>query len=505
MLSRSLFRLGTALALFAALLGGVAGGADADRLNVLFIAVDDLNDWVGPLEGHPQAQTPNFDRLAARGVTFTNAHCQSPLCNPSRTSLMTGLRPSTTGVYCLSPWFRTVEPLKDVVTLSEHLTANGYHSLTVGKIFHGGYPPPAQQSREFVEWGPKAGGGPRPPEKLVVTQFGNHQGVDWGTFPHRDEDKGDWKVASWAVEKLQSNLPEPFFLSVGFALPHVPCYATQKWFDLYPDETLQMPDVLENDRDDTPEFSWYLHWYLPEVRLSWLKEVNQWRGLVRAYLASISFMDSQVGRVLDALEASGHADDTVVVLWSDHGWHLGEKEITGKNTLWERSTRVPLILAGPGIVQGVQCGEPAQLLDIYPTLVELCKLPQPKIPAAISDRVQGLEGHSLAPQLRDPATPREHPAITSHNLNNHTVRTNRWRYIRYADGSEELYDMQSDPHEWHNLAGKPESKSVIDELRPWLPQANIPPVPNSASRLLVEENGQWIWEGKPIVPSEKIR
>jgi arylsulfatase A-like enzyme len=478
--------------------------ADADRPNVLFIAVDDLNDWVGPLHGHPQVKTPHFDRLAARGVTFTNAHCQSPLCNPSRTSLMTGLRPSTTGVYCLAPWFREVEPLRDVVTLSEHFTANGYHTFTTGKIFHGGYPPKPHRAREFHDWGPPSGIGVRPPAKLVTTPGDNHPLVDWGTFDHRDEDKGDWHCASYTVEKLNSNLPEPFFLSCGFFLPHVPCYATQKWFDLYPEETLQLPEALDGDRDDTPEFSWYLHWQLPEVRLSWLQAENQWKPLVRAYLASVSFMDSQVGRVLDALEASGHADDTVVVLWSDHGWHLGEKAITGKNTLWDRSARVPLIFAGPGIVAGAQCGEPAELLDIYPTLVELCGLPQPKIPAAMHDRVQGLEGHSLVPQLANPQAVRHFPAITTHNVHNHGIRTSRWRYIRYADGSEELYDMQSDPREWKNLASDPEHRMTIAELARWLPQVNTPPVPGSAQRLLVQEDGVWMWEGKPVVPSEKV-
>lgn len=474
------------------------------RPNILFIAVDDLNDWVGPLQGHPQVRTPHMDRLAARGVTFTNAHCQSPLCNPSRTSVMTGLRPSTTGIYGLAPDFRDVESLREVVTLSEHFTANGYNTLTTGKIFHGGQPKPAHRSREFREFGPPAIVGARPKEKLVTTPQGNHPLVDWGTFPHRDEDKGDWRVASWAVDKLHSQLEEPFFLSVGFFLPHVPCYASQKWFDLYPEETLELPPVLPHDRDDTPDFSWYLHWNLPEVRLSWLQREQQWKPLVRAYLASISFVDSQIGRVLEALEASGHADDTIVILWSDHGWHLGEKGITGKNSLWERSTRVPLIFAGPGIVAGSRCEQPAELLDMYPTLVELCGLPSPAVPESLHQRARTLEGHSLVPQLKDPAAKRESPAITTHNVGNHTIRTVDRRYIRYADGSEELYDLRTDPNEWHNLADQPAQVSVKESLGKWLPQVNMPPAPGSAHRILVQENGRWIWEGQPIVPSERI-
>lgn len=467
--------------------------ASPRRPNVLVIAIDDLNDWVGPLGGHPQAQTPAMDRLASRGLTFTNAHCQSPLCNPSRTSLMTGLRPSTTGVYGLAPWFRTVPELQDLTTLPQHFKQNGYRTYTTGKIYHGGYPPREHRKAEFDVWGPGASVGVRPEEKLVETPHGNHPLVDWGTFPHQDHDKGDWQVASWAVDQLET-MPEdePFFMAVGFFLPHVPCYATQKWFDLYPDETLQMPPVLRGDRDDTPLFSWYLHWELPEPRLSWLREAGQWRSLVRSYLATISFVDSQVGRVLDALEASGHADDTVVVLWSDHGFHLGEKEISGKNTLWDDGTRVPLIFAGPGIVAGARCARPAELLDIYPTLSEICGLPTR----------EGLEGISLAAQLADPAASREHPAITTHNPDNHGVRSERWRYIRYADGSEELYDTHADPNEWRNLAGDRALASVIAEHRRWLPASSLPPVPGSAHRVLVREGDQWMWEGEPIDDAE---
>lgn len=466
-----------------------------DRPNVLMIAIDDLNDWVGPLGGHPQAQTPAMDRLAARGVTFTNAHCQSPLCNPSRTSLMTGLRPSTTGVYGLAPWFRAVPELENLTTLPQHFKRNGYRTYTTGKIYHGGYPPREQRMAEFDVWGPNASVGAGPAKKLVETPHGNHPLVDWGTFPHRDEDKGDWQVASWAVEQLEA-MPddEPFFMSVGFFLPHVPCYATQPWFDLYPNETLRMPPVLRGDRDDTPPFSWYLHWELPEPRLSWLREANQWRPLVRSYLATTSFVDSQVGRVLDALEESDHADDTVVVLWSDHGFHLGEKEISGKNTLWDDGTRVPLIFAGPGVTSGERCDRPAELLDIYPTLSELCGLPVR----------EELEGISMAAQLADPAAPRERPAITTHNPDNHGVRSERWRYIRYADGSEELYDTHMDPNEWHNLAADEAYEAVIAEHRRWLPASSLPPVPGSAHRILVREGDQWLWEGAPIDGANRV-
>src|SRR5690606_6518798 len=264
----------------------------------------------------------------------------------------------------------------------------------------------------------------------------------WGVFPHEDEDKGDYHVASWAEELLAGALPEPFFLSAGFCLPHVPRYATQKWFDLCPAEPLLLPPVTPQDRDDTPRFSWYLHWTLPEPRLKYLQEADQWTNLTRSYLACTSFVDSQVGRLLDALDASGRADNTIVVLWSDHGWHIGEKLITGKNTLWDDRTRVPLIFAGPGVNRGGRCHQPAELLDSYPTLTDLSGLPAK----------EDLEGHSLLPQLEQANAQREWPAITTHHHDNHGIRTAKWRFIQYADGSEELYDMQADPNEWHNLA-----------------------------------------------------
>lgn len=482
------------LALLAVIASAVpAEAADGKRPNILFIAIDDQNDWIGCFGGHPQSQTPHIDSLAEQGTIFLNAHCQAPLCNSSRTSLMTGLRPSTTGVYGLAPWFRNVESLNGLVPLPKYLSQHGYTTYSTGKIYHGGYGR-GKKDNEFDHLGPGASVGARPKQKLVKTPQ-DHALVDWGVFPHKDEEKGDWQVASWAVEQLEAGPQEPFFLSAGFFLPHVPCYATQKWFDLYPEDTLQLPPVLDNDRDDTPRFSWYMHWYLPEPRLKFLKEANQWKNLVRSYLACVSFVDSQVGRILDALEKSGHADDTIVVLWSDHGWHLGEKLITGKNTLWDDGTRVPLVFAGPGIAKGGRCTRPAELLDMYPTLVELCGLPEK----------QGLEGHSLVPQLNDDQAPRPWPAITTHNHDNHGVRSENWRYIRYADGSEELYNMQTDPREWNNLASQPEKYAdVLAEHRRWLPEKSAPPAPGSRSRILIYKDGQANWEGKDIAPNDPI-
>lgn len=480
---------------FLLLLPALAAAAEPHP-NVLMIAVDDLNDWVGPLGGHPLAKTPNFDRLAAQGTTFTNAHCQAPLCNPSRTSLLTGLRPSTTGVYALDVWFRNEERLRDVVTLPQHFMANGYYVATSGKIFHDAHPPKARREdgSEFTEWGEHGGLRNKPAKKFVNTPA-DLAAMDWGPFPDHDEECFDYDVASYAVDWL-SHPPadRPWMLCVGLRHPHVPCYAPQKWFDLYPSDNSILPAVKADDRDDVPFFAWYLHWKLPEPRLAWAQREQQWQPLVHAYLASVSFADAMLGRVLDALDASGKADNTVIVLWSDHGWHLGEKGITGKNTLWEPSTRVPLIFAGPGVAAGAKCGRPAELLDVYPTLVELCGLP-PR---------DGLEGLSLVPQLEDTAAPRDRPAITTHGPGNHGVRSERWRYLRYADGSEEFYDLAADPNEWTNLAADPAHADVKRDLAEWLPATDAKPLAGGTVRLLEQRDGVWYWEGQPIRPGDAV-
>ncbi len=466
--------------------------------NVIFIAIDDQNDWIGAFGGHPLAKTPHLDRLAERGTIFLNAHCQAPLCNPSRTSLMLGLRSTTTGIYGLAPWFRTLPQWQDRVTLPQHFKANGYRTLTSGKVYHGGVGGPRMRQREFDVWGPAGGIGVKPEQKLIPpTPMGNHPLMDWGVFPHRDEDKGDYQVASWTVEQIKAApRDEPFFLAAGFFLPHVPCYATQEWFDLYPDDDSVLPPLAEDEREGTPRFSWYLHWELPEPRLQWLRENDQWRNLVRSYLACTSFVDAQVGRIVAALEEQGLADNTVIVVWGDHGWHLGEKLITGKNTLWDRGTRVPMIFAGPGVTAGGRVTQPAELLDIYPTLIDLCGLPNR----------DDLEGITLRPQLEDATAARARPAITSHNQGNHGIRSERWRYISYADGTEELYDMVNDPLEWKNLASDPSLAGVVAEHRRWLPKIDVPPAPGSQHRVLTYDpaTDHAVWEGQVVTRQDEI-
>ena len=472
------------LCIFFLVLSGPAVFSQQEKPNVLMIAIDDLNDWVGYLNGHPKVQTPHIDQLAGRGLSFTNAHTQSPLCNPSRTSFLTGLRPTTTGVYALGPWFRQLEEYKDWVTLPQYFEENGYYTMTTGKIYHDAYPPEEgrEDGAEFSKWGFHGGFYPRPDEPFV--EEAGHPLMDWGVFPENDSQQDDWKIADWAIEQLK-NPPEdkPFFLSVGFRHPHVPLYATQQWFDLYPEEELLLPLVKGDDREDIPYFSWYLHWNL------------EWKPKVRAYLASVSFVDMLVGRLLNTLESEGLADNTIVVLLSDHGYHLGSKDISGKNTLWHESTRVPFIFAGPGIKEkGKKSDEAVELLDLYPTLVDLAGLPQK----------QGLDGHSVAPILKDAKHKRSWPAICSHGPNNDVVITEQWRYIRYADGSEELYNRIDDQYEWNNLAKKEGYAPIINELAQYLPKNVAKPAPGNTVRLVEIINGETYWQGKQIPKGAKV-
>ena len=249
-------------------------GFAAERPNVVFIAIDDQNDWIGPLGGHPLVKTPQLDRLAARGTVMLNAHCQAPLCNPSRTSLLLSLRPATTGIYGLAPWFRTLPNLAERVTLPQAFRQAGYQTAVAGKIFHERPRTPEGLQQEFSLWGPAGGIGVAPRQKLIpATPMGNHPAMDWGVFPHRDDDKGDFQVASWGCQQIRAaRSNEPFFLALGFFLPHVPCYATQPWFDLYPDDDTLLPETWEDDRADIPRFAWNLHWHLPEPRLAWLRQ-----------------------------------------------------------------------------------------------------------------------------------------------------------------------------------------------------------------------------------------
>ena len=458
-------RLGTMLIVALSLThAAVLPAAAEDKPNVLMIAVDDLNDWIGCLGGHPQAKTPHIDRLASRGVLFSNAHCQAPICNPSRVSLMTGRLPSTTGIYLLSPTaFRRSPALEDSQTIPEYFAKHGYATFGCGKIYHN-----CTSTETFHKYGPRGGFGPLPKKKINYPI--GHPLWDWGEFPESDDRTPDAKVADWAVEQLRRDHDKPFFLAAGFFRPHVPLYAPKQWWDLYPPEDeIELPKVLDTDRDDIPQYGKDLTAGFPAPRHSWFVENQQWKRAVRGYLACVSFVDHQIGRVLEALEQSRYIDNTIVVLWGDHGWALGEKQRWAKRALWQRETGVPLIIAVPGMAAGAKTSNPAGLIDIYPTLIELCGLPP-------NER---LEGHNLVPVLKSPSIQWEVPTICTFWKDNHAVISQRWRYIRYADGSEELYEITKDPREWHNLAGDARYAGAIKAHAAHLPKVNAEPLPGS--------------------------
>jgi iduronate 2-sulfatase len=429
--------------------------------NILFIAVDDLNDWVGALDGHPDTKTPNIDRLAAQGTVFLNAHTQAPLCGPSRASLMTGLRPSTTGIYgqIEDDVLRDAHPLIDSTAfLPEYFGQRGYKTMGIGKLFHRHAP-----DSVFEESGGRVPGfGPKPDRHFHWNQEGTS--TDWGPYPELDSEMPDHQSASWAIERLNQEHDRPFFLAVGFLRPHVPWYAPQKWFDIHPLDSLTLPPYLENDLDDIPDTGLQMATTPPMPTADWAIENGQWPAIVQGYLASVSFVDAQVGRVLAALEASPYADNTVVVLFSDHGYHIGEKNRFSKHTLWERSTRVPLIFAGRELPDGQSVTAPVELLDIYPTLLDLAGLEENRLN----------EGESLVALIEDPAAPWPHAAVTTYGRNNHGVAFEGYRYIRYEDGAEEFYDHSTDPNEWYNLAEEPDRRDEMDLFTRYLPSVNAP-------------------------------
>ncbi len=433
--------------------------------NVLLIAVDDLNDWVGSLDGHPDTRTPNIDRLAERGVLFTNAHCQAPICNPSRTSIMFGLRPSTTGFYNNKVHGARSEALTSKhVSMPRSFAANGYKTLTTGKIYHGSVVPP----NDFEVEGPRPGQR-NDLDKVIQTDRPDemHPLWDFGPQSYAEEKFNDYVDASWAISKLQEDHDRPFFMALGFYRPHVPFFSPERVHNS-PDliDGFTLPVVRDDDWSDLSEAAHELtmtRTHLP--RHSWMQENNNanWKEAVQAYLACVRWTDEQLGRVLDALDASPYADNTIIVFYSDHGYHLGEKLRWSKVSLWERSTRVPFIISVPGGLKGRRSTRPVELLSIYPTLLELSGLrANPE-----------LEGVGLKPLLENPEAEWDHPAITTLMRNNHSVRTDRWRYIRYADGSEELYDHENDANEWENLASNPELTEVIAGLKKHLPKLNV--------------------------------
>ncbi len=443
--------------------------------NVLFISVDDLNNMLGILKTHPNTKTPNIDKLASKGVLFSNAHCQAPLCGPSRASIMSGLRPSTTGIYGMIPddKIRSDNPAtKDIVFLPEYFSENGYHTMGIGKLFHSHAP-----EGMFDESGGRvARFGPYPDERFVWDGFGtsdrkNHgrTNTDWGAFPEVDSLMPDHKSVNWAIDRLNRNYDKPFFMGIGFLRPHVPLYVPQKWFDMHPLDSMETVAYRADDLDDVPPVALQINDLPMMPSTDWAIKSGEWPKIIQAYLACVSFVDYEIGRMLDVLENSAHKDKTVIVLWSDHGYRLGEKGTFAKHALWESATKAPLLFVAPNLPAGKVIDEPAEMLSIYPSLLELCGLPA----------YERNEGKSLVPLMlgKDKETS---VAITTFGMNNHTIKSKRYRYIRYEDGGEEFYDHRNDPNEFTNQANNPEYQDEKSALKKLLPKTNAVWDPNSS-------------------------
>jgi arylsulfatase A-like enzyme len=452
----------------ASLSPSIAAEAPAKGWDVVLISCDDLNDWVGPLGAHPQARTPHLDRLAAMGMTFTRAQANATICCPSRSSMLTGLAPTTIGVYDNTTLFRETPGFKDVVTLPQAFRRSGYEAVASGKIFHSLRGPFGDE----VSWNDilaQSFGTPSPPADAMPLS-GVHwpanmpvqrKSHDWGPIDSEKEATGDFENFVRAAERLQKSRKQPLFLAAGTYRPHVPIYAPREFFERLPLAEVQVPQRPENDLDDLPAFA--RSTYINNAVMDPIKKANAMPKAVRAYLAATTYADDCVGRIVDAVEKSPNREKTILIFWSDHGFHLGEKAVWTKNTLWEESTRIPLIIVAPGLVQpGSRCDRVVSLLDLYPTLAELCGFDVP----------HKLEGRSLVPLLRDPKLEWNHPAVTANyraGVLSYAVHQGNYHAIFYADGSRELYDLEADPDELTNLAADARHAARLEDMRRALP------------------------------------
>ncbi len=444
---------------------------DKQKPNVLFIAIDDMNDWTGFLGGHPQTITPNLDRLAEKGINFTNAHCPAPGCSPSRNALLYGIEPFNSGLYPFYSDEIHASLMEQYTSLPRIFKENGYETFGAGKIHHGS----KEDERQWIEYFQAS-----PGKKQFKEGEGYIRGKDGKlsfrpTF-HADEAHVDYQVASYGIDILKKQHEKPFFLAVGIVKPHLPFDSPVRFFDSLP-EHIEAPDILENDLLDIPKIG---NSFRRAGDDRAFKKDSAWEDVRRAYLACISWADYNIGRVLEELESSPYANNTIVVVWSDHGYHLGEKMSFRKFTLWEEATRVPFIIYDPrqeNQTEGRECNQSVSLINIYRTLTEMAGLPTPDY----------VDGESLVPQLKAPNTPLNKPAITSWGRGNYAVRIQDWRYIRYFDGTEELYHHDQDENEWYNLADSPEYQSKKLELNKYLPDQEAP--------LIEEYIAPWSLEG----------
>jgi len=444
------------------------------RPNILFIVADDLNSWIGPLGRHPDVRTPAMDRLAASGTVFTRAYCTAPYCNASRMSVFTGCLPATTGIYENEPLWTAQARRK---TFLEHFREAGYYCFGAGKVFHGNfdYATAGRNGAAEAAWRDSqnrpemwndfrtARPEPMPPNRPIngMFDFGNFDNVspwnhhfDWGALPAgREAEMPDAHTVADIAAFLKTPPEQPFFCAAGLYKPHLPWYVPQRFLDLYPLDKVSLPFVKEDDLDDVPQIA--RDWALSPPDHEAILKHDQWRHAVQGYLAAISYCDSMIGKLLDALAASPAADNTIVVLWGDNGFHLGEKLHWRKFVLWEEATRVPLIIVPPQARGASRVDEPVSLIDIFPTLCDLAGV------RSLAD----VDGVSLAPLMDGRSVSRGKPTTMTWKRGNHSIRSGRWRYTRYHDGSEELYDQTNDPYEWTNLAGDASHARMLGALR----------------------------------------
>jgi arylsulfatase A-like enzyme len=499
---------------------------------------DDLNCSIEGMGGHPQTKTPNMRRLMQRGVTFQNAHCNSPICGPSRSSMWSGLYPHTSGLYTFDHW-NEYPLLRDTVMLQGHFKNNGYKVYGTGKLFHN----KQEDMTLYHDFGAEPTFGPFPwdgltegrqthPDLSVLFDSDKDIPIAWeqtfGPLSHtprwpRGTETGPdagWQLygrpfryvnsndrdrmpdelsADWAIEKItQQEKEAPFFLGVGLNRPHTPLYVPDMYFDRFPLDEIKTPEHIENFFDRAPEITRFLYDYAQRrFNLIRNRDRDLWKEWIQAYLACISFVDDQVGRLLDALEASPHAEDTIIIFTSDNGYHMGEKNVLFKKTLWEEATRVPLIISAPGITPaGSECTRPVSLVDIYPTLNDLCGLPQDPNAGGTG---QKLDGSSMRSLLEDPesgkwkgadhaliAVPTNRAVFEKYGPHagpaHFSNRGQRWRYTLFGNGEEELFDHESDPRELDNLAAQgiqpdvkiEQRKHLLENTPDWLPEAEKP-------------------------------
>ena len=488
-----------------------AGTACAKQPNVLFLAVDDMNDWIGSLGATPRAITPNLDKLAARGVNFSNAHTPGVYCAPARAAIFSGQYASTTGCYRSSDYF-TDHPEIEGLPLS--FSKAGYTTLGVGKLYH--HMPGSIDVRGWDEfylrkpsqrkegWSLDNWTEETPfPDPFPASVFNKGKEIkgglflEWAGLPNdKEEEMADTIRVNWAAEQLGNKHDKPFFLACGIYAPHFPNYCPQKYFDLYERDKIELPPIKVDDLEDLPERMKRAKTARSKIHKE-LEAKGAVKDAIHGYLACMSYADAMMGRVLNALEKSPYADNTIVVLWSDHGYHHGEKYDWGKHTLWERTSNVPFIWAGPGVKKGVVTDVTASLIDMYPTFVEMCGLPRPH---------QKLEGTSLASTLEKPEVAKDRDVYLPYMAPGEYAIINKdWRYISYGDDGEELYDLKSDPNEWNNLAENPNYEDTKRLLRKSAPKKFSPAAPKRTigKDLIIEgETFRWRKEGEKVAPKK---